>query len=272
VDVSCLQSGDCVVLSNVSYYVCIGVFVLAGLLLLLLFFLMFWTPAATFFLAKLRKKSLIYLVNRGQRGVFRTAKDDGSGIGEVGGVGPFVFSEKSHTIEKKSGLSLYFAFAEFAFTTPLAYAALVQKLRSVGLKMDNVDDLAGLVKWFQLKGWSDAKFADKFSAKDVESFERFSVELRPYETVKLHELAYMFPFNVTPANIESRTEHRLAKKLKLFNLMTPQFVMMFIMILIAGVLAAVIAWKFLGADSKPVEVVVKQAGLLAADVVSNVSG
>ena len=71
------------------------------------------------------------------------------------------------------------------------------------------------------------------------------IKIKPYKTIKIHDLAYMFPFNITPALIESRTQHLIGLKQAMFNKMTPQLVMMFIMILMGSTLAAVIAYKFI---------------------------
>jgi len=80
--------------------------------------------------------------------------------------------------------------------------------------------------------------------------------IEPYETFKIHDLANMFPFNITPALIESKIQHAIAIKQSMLNkYMTPQFVLMFIMVLIAFVIAAVIAWKFL--KTGQTEVIVK---------------
>ena len=100
------------------------------------------------------------------------------------------------------------------------------------------------------------------------------IVIEPYETFKVHDLANMFPFNITPALIESKIQHAIAIKQSMLNkYMTPQFVLMFIMVLIAFVIAAVIAWKFL--RSGQTEVVVKLApGLqnVIATTSSNLTG
>ena len=82
------------------------------------------------------------------------------------------------------------------------------------------------------------------------------IVIEPYETFKVHDLANMFPFNITPALIESKIQHAIAIKQSMLNkYMTPQFVLLFIMVLMGTVIAAVIAWKFL--KQGQTEVIVK---------------
>jgi len=81
------------------------------------------------------------------------------------------------------------------------------------------------------------------------------IEVKPYETFKLHELANMFPFNITPALIESKIAHAIAAKQRMFNTLTPQMAFMIITLLIAAAIAAVILYKFMGGGAP--EVIVK---------------
>ena len=207
----------------------------------------FFTPSLIFLKAKFKKGSLIYSINRGQQGQFLIATHKHEGIADVKGVGPFIITENSHTIEKRSKTPFYFAFGEFSSTLPLEYAAIVHYLRETNHKITNINDLADLIgmkfdeaerKWYMPP-------EDKLSDKVKERMKTMEVKIKPYKTIKVHDLAYMFPFNITPALIESRTQHLIGLKQAMFNKMTPQLVMMFIMILMGSTLAAVIAFKFL---------------------------
>src|SRR3990167_9757547 len=81
------------------------------------------------------------------------------------------------------------------------------------------------------------------------------VIIEPYETFKVHDLANMFPFNITPALIESKIQHAIAAKQSIMNRLTPQFVIMFIMILIGAAVVFIMLWKFTGQGQQ--EVIVK---------------
>ena len=239
---SCLEAGKCLVITNNQYYIFIGVFVVMCIFFLLLLMVSFFTPAIIFLKAKLKKASLIYTVNRGQTGEFLVATGKYQGIADVPKVGPFIVTEGSHTIEKKSKVPFYFAFGEFASTLPLEYAYIVQELRGDGeRKITNIDDLA---KYVGME-FSDTTKAWVQSKNKEEKEKELKVEIKPYKTIKIHDLAFMFPFNVTPALMESKTQHMIGLKMSMFNKMNMQYVLMFIMILMGTVLAAVIAFKFL---------------------------
>ena len=243
--VACLASGDCVVITKTVLNVLYGLGILAGILLLIVMLVSFFTPAIIFLKAKFKKGSLIYCINRGQQGQFLIATHKHQGIADVKGVGPFIISENSHTIEKKSKTAFFFAFGEFSATLPLEYAHIIQYLKDNEDKITNIDDLAGLIgmkfdeknkKWYK---------PGKLSKEAQVRVKEMNMLIKPYKTIKLHDLAYMFPFNITPALIESRTQHLIGLKQAMFNKMTPQLVMMFIMIMMGATLAAVIAFKFL---------------------------
>ncbi len=247
---ACLAAGDCIVITNNQWYSFIGIFVVFGIVILILFLIAFFTPAMIFLKARFKKADIIYSVNRGQAGQFHIATNKFQGIAEVKGVGPFIISENSHTIEKKSKLVLYIAFGEFGATLPLEYAKVVQQLREMDYKVNNIEDLATLIGMEfddKRKAWVEIP-KDELTEAQKKTQKEVSVSIAPYKTIKVHELAYMFPFNITPALIESKIQHMLALKMSMFNKMTPQLVMMFIMIMMGVTLAAVIAFKFLQND------------------------
>ena len=245
---SCIATGKCVVITKGALYSFYGSYVIAALLLLILILVAFFTPAIIFLKAKFKKgASLIYSVNRGQMGQFLIATGKHQGIADVKKVGPFIITENSHTIESKSKTPFYFAFGEFASTLPLEYAKIIQHLRESGEKITNIEDLAELIGMKfdeEQKKW--VKPAEgEMSEKAKERRKDMDLKIEPYKTIKLHELAYMFPFNITPALMESRTQHMIGLKMSMFNKLNIQYVIMFIMILMGTTLAAVIAFKFI---------------------------
>jgi len=243
--VACLAAGNCVVMTKTVYQTFIGMAVLGAIFMLVLVLISMFTPALVFLKAKFTKASLIFSVNRGQQGQFLIAKNKHQGIMDVKKVGPFIITENSHILETKSKLPFYFAFGEFAATVPLEFAKIIQYLKDKTKKMVNIEDLGALVgmEFDDVdKAWKTKQFP---TAKDKDDNEITEVLITPYKTIKLHDMAYMFPFNITPALIESKTQHMIGIKMKMFNSMNMQFVMMFIMILMGATLAAVIAFKFL---------------------------
>lgn len=256
---TCLQAGECTVITNATllgFKIIFGAFVVT-----LVLFLLMWlfTPAGTFLKAKLRKADLILDVNRAQGGRFLITKGKYQGVLDVPKVGAYMMSERSHIVEQKTKLRMFLSFGEFGSTLPLEYAYIVQKLRESGKKISNIEDLAGLIGLEydeKTKSWLQKK---DLSEEEIQKIVDLKVEIRPRETIKVHELAYMFPFNITPALIESKTQHMIGLKMGLFNKMNMQYVLMFIMILMGVTLAAVIAFKFInpGAAGETVKVIEK---------------
>lgn len=270
--VACLAAGKCAVLTKGVLNTLFAFSALAGILLTVLIMVGFMTPALVFLKAKFNKKSLIYMVNRGQQGHFVLANNKFQGIADVKGIGPLIITEGSHTIETRSKIPFYFCFGEFASTLPLTFAKVVNYLKTSGKKINNIDDLAQLVGMEfddEKKGWKQIEIDAKDIVKKT-ALESEKALVNSYETIKLHDMAYMFPFNITPALMESRTQHLIGLKMKMFNTMTPQLVMMFIMIMMGATLSAVIAFKFLqspdqaavGATTTIIERVVQNAPLV----------
>ncbi len=244
---ACLDAGECLVITNTQYYIFISIFVIAALLLVIILLVGFFTPALIFLKAKFQKASLVYSVNRGQVGKFLVASNKFQGIADCKGVGPYIITENSNTLESKSKTPFYFAFGEFAATLPLEFAQIVQYLRDEGKKVSNISDLAAMAGMeFDATDKAWKKIPDgKLTEEQKKKIEDLEVAIQPYKTINLSNLAYMFPFNITPALMESKTQHMIGLKMSMFNKMNMQYVLMFIMILMGVTLAAVIAFKFL---------------------------
>lgn len=245
---ACLAAEKCLVITNTQYYIFISIFVIAALLLVILLLVGFFTPALIFLKAKFKKgAALVYSVNRGQVGKFLVASNKFQGIADCKGVGPYIITENSNTLESKSKTPFYFAFGEFAATLPLEFAQIIQYLRDTGKKVSNITDLAEMagMKFNETnKAWEKIP-EDKLTAEQKQKIEDIEIAIQPYKTINLSNLAYMFPFNITPALMESKTQHMIGLKMSMFNKMNMQYVLMFIMILMGVTLAAVIAFKFL---------------------------
>ena len=243
----CLAAGDCLVITNTQYYIFISIFVIAGLLLVMLLLVGFFTPALVFLKAKFKKASLVYSVNRGQIGKFLIASNKFQGIADCKGVGHYIITENSNTLESKSKTPFYFAFGEFAATLPLEFAQIIQYLRDKDKKVSNITDLAEMagMKFNETKKSWEKIPEDKLTEEQKQKIEDIEIAIQPYKTINLSNLAYMFPFNITPALMESKTQHMIGLKMSMFNKMNMQYVLMFIMILMGVTLASVIAFKFL---------------------------
>ena len=278
--VSCLSTGACIAIKKGQYHLFIGIFILAGIFLVMLILIKFFTPAFTFLKAKLTKNPIMYVVNRSQRGRFAVAKIQHEGIAEIKHYGPVLLTENSHTIEQSSNQTLFITHGEFAATIPRDYAYIVNDLREKGLDVNNWDDLDLLVtKWHA--GITDdqiveAEKEDKQKALDLiklrDDLADLKTVIRPLKTIKIHDLQYMFPYNITPALVESKIQYEIAKKQQFWNKwLNMQTAIIIITILVGMVIAGVILWKFFGNQGTS-EVEVKLTGdllKLAANATSH---
>lgn len=161
--ITCIDNNLCKVLTTNSYYISIGVFVVAGILLTLLFFLAFWTPGFIFLRAKMSKNPLLYIVNRGQSGRFAVGRAKTEGILDVRKLGPIIITENSHTRETKSGIPLFVAFGEFAATNPLKWIYSVNKIKEEaskqGKEIKNISDFGKVIgrEYNEVTGIWDSK-------------------------------------------------------------------------------------------------------------------
>lgn len=263
---NCIDVGDCLVMTKSIYQISIASYAAAALLFLIVIIILWRTPAMVFLKAWLTGKPVIYITNRSQQGKFITSKNKYEGMADIRGLGPVMISENSHTIERTSGRPLYFIFAEFAATVPLWFAAIItdlkKKFNKDKDKLTNSEDLGekiGLKYDVNSGKWVTQKPKTKNE----------NINIKAFQTFKLHDLANMFPFNVTPAMIESRIVHAIAAKQKFWNALNPQAMFLIIALLIAGTLAGVIAWKFMGGGVPEVKVTIDQAGQI---LVANYTG
>ena len=255
---TCINAGTCIAVSKIAYYTMIDVFVIVGILLVLLLLIFFWTPALIFLKAKIFKKSIIYDVNRAQRGRFLVGKESGEGIIEVPRVGIDHLTEDSHTITN-NGLNLFFAFSEFVSTIPLTWPAVVTALRETTI-VSEWEDYKKII--------DDLKETGKLTEKELEAYE---LQIRPYKTIKLHDLAYMFPYNWSPSLVESRLENKLAQKTRAWaGALNMERAVVIVVIFVGMVIASVILWKFFGSGGETIVQI--SPGVIQAAATPGVTG
>lgn len=249
-----------------SWYVLLA---LVGIQMVLMIAMAWFTPAMTFLKAKIRKTPLIYVVGRAQNGAFMAGKMRQNGVIDVKNVGPFTLSERSHTIEKKSGIPLFFAFNGFTGTMPPEWAAVVNELREKGYELTVWDDYAAIVNaalgvWpdegedpeaksrkekiraFALKNMPDIKEGDKRTDEEIIKWlGDYDLLITPYTTFPLHELQNMFPYTLSPELIETQTQFKLLEQRRRMERLGKEQAMVILVLFFAFVLAAVIAYKFL---------------------------
>ena len=163
-----------------------------GAFVLFIFIFILWkTPALEFLIASFTGKSVAYVTNRSQQGRFTTGKIDSGGMMDVRKVGPVLIAENSHTIERSSGRPLFFIFGEFASTLPIWWVEVINQVKAKFSKkqenINNVSDLGDKIgRKFDEKNGSWIDTTKKSTDDDV-------MFIEPYKSIKLHDLANMFP-------------------------------------------------------------------------------
>ena len=230
-------------------YVAIG-------LLFFIFFIFWKTPALEFFIALMRGKSLVLVTNRSSQGRIRTAQATAEGILEISKVGPALITPNSTITEMISGRPLYILHGEFAATVPTWWVSVINSIKydflKLGSPIHNSSELGnkiGLEFDEQIGKWKK-----KDPAKEIQE-----IEIKPWITLKTADLANMFPWNITPALIESRIEYALARQLKFWKTDIGRLMMYggFFIMLIVG---AFLAYKFFGGGAPQVTIVTDTTG------------
>lgn len=192
------------------------VFVMMFLVLVLILFM---TPAGVFLGAKLKKSPVMAVFTRSGQLSFMHGKNAEGGVAEVKKIGVYSLTEESSLKEKKSGVPIYLAPAEFASTMPPNFADMIQQLKKQGLKFKNSDELLKEIKKRD-SNW-----------KPVNSFG---------EPLKVHELNNMWPYNINPSFIESKIQFKVLERMKSWNFKPQTWIIVF-----AGLLFAAIAFMII---------------------------
>src|SRR3990167_4738695 len=109
---------------------------------------------------------------------------------------------------------------------------------------------------------------------EEKELEENKIAIMPYETIKIHDLANMFPFNITPALIESKIQHALAAKHRMQE-MARNFIIFTLILMFGGVIAGYVAYKLFGGtgtEAQEVKVVIDYAGNLIGTSTGNLTG
>lgn len=213
-----------------------------SLLLLLAIFFIFWkTPALEYVIAIITGKSLVLITNRSNQGRIRTAKPTAEGILEIRKVGPALITENSHIVDNLCGRPMYIVHGEFASTIPLWWVSVLNTLKrkfSKGAKpMLNSSDYAAEIGLEFNEKTGGYQKDDKNKDTEIDD-----IPIKPWITLKLLDLPNMFPYNITPALMESKMEYALARQMKFWKTDTGKL-MVYAMVLIIVVIAGYLALK-----------------------------
>lgn len=255
---ACVEGVECVGITKTWASIYFFGTWLSVMFLLLLFWIFWKTPALEFITAIISGKSLALVTNRSNQGRIRTAKPNAEGILDISKTGPALIAENSHIIDRISGRPMYLVHGEFASTVPTWWVSVMNFLKRRGIKsgkpLHNSSDYGkeiGIKFNKELGMWE--KVNEKIPNEDI--------PIKPWLTLNLSQLANMFPYNITPALVESNKEYALARQMKFWKTDTGR-IMIYAMVLIIVVIAGYLALKLypgLG-GAKDIHVVVDSAG------------
>lgn len=248
-----------VVLTSTEFWMMIGIMTVGIILTLLLAFILKWTPAWTFFKARLKKVPVGRLFSRFGAIKYVLLKNPWRGTADIQDKackGSIELTPESGVTEMKSGVKVFDVFTEFATSIPHEYAIIIEQMRDKGLKIDDWKDYAFYVQLSHpVHGQKmiDAETDETRKAKLIKfqkQLQKLEVHLVPFKTYKISSLANMFPFNVRPEYIQAKVIYAVTEKIKSMALDKQKLVTIGIFLIIVSI-AAVILWKFLGTPNCP---------------------
>ena len=260
-----------------EFYIMIGVMVFGILMTILLAFILKWTPAWTFFKARLQKVPVGRLISRFGSGKYVLLKNPWMGTADIKDKackGSIELTPDTGISDVKSGVKVFDLFSEFAATIPPEYSAAVNHLREIGLTINDWSDYAFYVELSHpvlsekiIKNSKNEAEKEKLRKLRTE-LQRLDVEITPLKTYKLSNLANMFPFNVRPEYIQAKVIYAVTEKIKSMALDKQKLVTIGIFLIIVSI-AAVILWKFLGTPNCPACQCVVQGAKGTIQTISN---
>lgn len=217
-----------ILLQKYEFYILIFGCVLAVTFGLITFAFIKLTPAKVFFKAWLKKKPIAKVNYRTGIGEFKLGNDCDPGSMDVKDLGFVLLTEGSHIREKRSGAAIFDVFAEYGASIPKEYAPILQELKEKGFNINTFEDYRRLIllatdeeaKKKYVDGLEDSE-KDEAKAKIAE-LKEMKIALKPYKTYRLHELASMFPNNISPVYVDAKVTNavnRMVKRMKLNNQM-----------------------------------------------------
>lgn len=187
-----------------------------------LFFLAFMkiTPARTFLKAWLTKNVVCWVKHRTGLGEFKLAKMEDLGSLTVEDVGFVQMVEGSQVMEKKSKVPIFDVFSDYGVSIPKEYAPVIQELREAGFKIDNFADYKELIKLasdsaYEKEFIENVPEEEKEKAKErIKTLKEMKIQIRPFKTYSVHDLAFMFPNNISPIYVDAKVQNAVTREIK----------------------------------------------------------
>jgi len=239
-------------LSNNEFYMLMGGVAIGLIAIVLHILIALRTPAWTFFKAGMQKKPILFTVRRDQWAKFELVKDTKAGVLRLKN-GYYNITEGSHHIEHKSKAIIFYGMSDVATTIPNWYPALIEDLKKKGYRIGNWGDYKKLVMFANkmlpfeaikhIVATPEAKKSFRDDLKDG------TIKIQPYKTLPLHNLTYMFPFNLNPSFIEARTQYEVQQNKSKENLI--KVIMPLAIVLAIVIIAAAVAFQMISKGQPP---------------------
>jgi hypothetical protein len=213
-----------------------------------------FTPAMTYLKAWWGKKSIYETTYRDGTAELYIGENETGGTAETPD-GIVSQTEGSQVLHKKGKVNVYHLFGEYAPTIERTYGPIIQELKEAGFKINTFKDIQRIVLLAQneelqaayIDSFKESKEKQAIAKEYIEKIKSHKIEIKPYKTYKIHELASMFPFNQTPnyirakvVNAETRARKRAGNKEIALKFMIVGAITFFII-----VIAAIMLFKFI---------------------------
>lgn len=152
------------------------------------------TPAFAWLIASFRGTPLIAMYRRDKSLEYVPSKITGS-IAETKKHGLFVITPESVNREKKTGLAVLTAFADYGATIPPEMSAAAQEMKELGI--ENIED---------------AEKMDEELSKENKTLPPINIPF--HKTIKFHDIIGWFKYNINPNFLLSVVERKVAIEMK----------------------------------------------------------
>lgn len=206
-----------IALSTMEFWIFAMGWVVSVLFLFLIVLFIKFTPAKVFLKAWLTRSAVSWVKFRTGLGEFRNSKSTDPGSIDVKNLGFVQLVEGSQVLERNSKCPVYDVFGEYGTSIPKEYPAIIQELRDAGYVVNSFRDYSHLVRLT-----SDEVYASEYvdslkgdkkkeAIQQIKYLKALEIKIKPYKTYKVHELAFMFPNNISPVYVDAKVTNAVSR-------------------------------------------------------------
>lgn len=200
------------IVDTITFFIAIG---LNGIFILFFMLVAIKTPAFTFLKAWIKRVPIMLLFGKEQ--IFKiiaVKKSDIDSIMTKQGI--YFKTQDSCLLEEKTKTPTFFSFSRVGATMPPTFPAIIQNIKEKGQNLHNFEDF-----------------------KKVILDNNIEIDIQPFKTLRMHDVANMFPFNVDPAFVEEKISNEVKKNSKLFGMVNNPVLLLAGGIAVCGIIALI---------------------------------